>query len=113
MVHFFPAKALIYSVAPPDGGCGCGFLGPAGAYDDQGEYVEDGIPGSKEARSGLADLLSVALRHQQEVEVLVCCSGDEGYPPAHRLRARPMDFTRDDRLFQPIGMLIVVSEQDC
>jgi hypothetical protein len=103
------SKPFIYS-AGSYGGCGCAFQFD-GCYNDEGEYVADDSPDQEASRRGLADFLSAALQHQAAVEVFVCCSGDESFPPEHRRRARPTDFIRDRTLFR-FGELVVVSEQD-
>src|SRR5262249_19135495 len=103
------SKPCIYS-AGSHGGCGCAFRFD-GFYNDEGEYVGDDSPDQEPSRRGLADFLSAALQHQAAVEVFVCCSGDESFPPRYHRRSRPADFLRDRTLFR-FGELVVVSEQD-
>jgi len=105
--HF--AQPYLYAAGSHDG-CGCGFPF-SDAYNDEGELVEDDWPPGRESRRRLAEFLSAALRLQPAVEILVCCSGDERFPPRTRRRVRPIDFTRDRTIFD-LGQLLVVSEQD-
>jgi hypothetical protein len=117
--YFYPRNPLTTHFSQPffyaagsHAGCGCGFT-PAGTTwnNELGDYEVEDPTENQASRWALADFLSAALRHQSAVEVLVCCSGDESFPPKRRRRARPADFIRDHTLFE-MGQVVVVSEQD-
>lgn len=102
--HFYSASCHL--------GCGCGFAPGEWRWDEEtGEESIDPPPSKNpESRRGLAEYLSAALGHQPAVEVFICVSGDESYPPHHRRRASPADFTRDFTLYETMGQVVVVSD---
>lgn len=102
------SKPILYSVGSHHG-CGCGFAAYE-YFDDQGDWVKEDDPQARAARHGLALFLTAALRLQDTVEVIICCSGNEVFPPQRRGQALPDDFLDDSTLFD-LSQLIVVSAQ--
>jgi hypothetical protein len=96
-------------------GCGCGFAPCRWTSNEEtGEYEVDDPAENHASRRGLADFLSAALRRQAAIDLLIGYGGGacELERPLPRRRARPADFTWDYTLFDVMGQVVVVSEQD-
>lgn len=119
--HFYPHNHLVKHfgrkwsyLAGCHIGCGCGFAPGSWTWEEatQTELVDLLPSKNPESRRGLADYLSVTLRDQPMIEVYICVSGEESNSPQNRRQARPADFLQDFSIYESMGQLVVVSENE-
>jgi hypothetical protein len=103
--HF--SKPFAYYAGSHEG-CGCGLQ--YGEYEGIEEDA-DSLAAAKESRQNLADYLTVALQHQQTLEVFACWDGDQNAPPEYRDYARPTDLIRHRTFFRERELLVISSEE--
>jgi hypothetical protein len=107
------SKSCIYYVGSHEG-CGCGFQhGQHEAFEGDTAALataQAALAAARDSRRQLAEFLSVALQRQPTVELFACWDGDQGAPPQHRGRLRPVNLLRERTFFRE-KELLVVSEQ--
>jgi hypothetical protein len=97
------SKPHVYYVGSHEG-CGCGFQ--YGEYEGEEEDAPK-LAASQDSRRRLAEFLSAALQHQPTVELFACWDGDQGSPPEHRVRIRPLDLIQERTFFREKELLVV------
>ena len=97
------SKPFVYYAGSHEG-CGCGFQ-----YGEYEGFEEDPteLAAAKDSRRKLTEFLSVALQHQQSVELFACWDGDQGALPEHRGSARPSDLMRARTFFREREFLLL------
>ena len=78
-------------------------------YGEYEGFEEDpaALAAARNSRRLLAEFLSVALQHQAAVELFACWDGDQGAPPEHHGRVRPVDLVRGRTFFREKELLVV------